>query len=143
MNVDQEPMIEEHKKHIEDIKNILDKEPKLKEDIKKIIVDQMVKAKIRPDQYQELSAKINSLEEIPKAVRTRSSKPRAIKEKQNMQADVPVIIEKTKTRKPRAKKQNMQSDVPVIINQEVIRENQILKPVIETQKKKRKIVYLD
>ena len=34
-----------HKEHIENIKKLLEKEPKLKEEVKKIIVDQLVKAK--------------------------------------------------------------------------------------------------
>ena len=43
--------------HMKNIKSRLEKEPALKEDIKKIIVDQLVKAKIKPEQYKELSEK--------------------------------------------------------------------------------------
>ena len=44
----------------------------MKQDIKKIIVDQLVKAKIHPEQYKELSQKIDSLEE-PQAIRKKST----------------------------------------------------------------------
>ena len=68
-----------HKEHIENIKKLLEKEPKLKEEVKKIIVDQLVKAKIKPDQYKELSQEIENLKiatEAPQS-RRRSAKKRS------------------------------------------------------------------
>ena len=54
MDMDNEIINEEHKSHMDNIKSLLEKEPKLKDDIKKIIVDQLVKAKIHPEQYNKL-----------------------------------------------------------------------------------------
>ena len=51
MDMDNENINEEHTKHINNIKSLLEKEIKLTDDIKRIIVDQLVKAKIHPDQY--------------------------------------------------------------------------------------------
>ena len=90
----------------------------------------MVKAKIHPDQYKEISDKIESLE-IPQSIR----KPRVRKEKINKQTDIPIIIGETKT-KSRTKRIYKQSDI--IPKEGIIRE-----PVKETQNKKRKIIQLD
>ena len=55
MDLDQKQN-ETNKSHEEQIKALLKKEPKIKDEIKKIIVDQLVKAKIKTEQYSELSA---------------------------------------------------------------------------------------
>ena len=61
-------------------------------DSKKIIVDQLVKAKIHPDQYNELKNKIDSLE-IPEAIRKPRAKPkpkpRAKKESDIIESELP------------------------------------------------------
>jgi hypothetical protein len=94
---------EKHMGHINNIKNLLEKEPKLKDDIKKIIVDQLVKAKIKPEQYNELKQQIESLE-VPQAIRAkRTSKPRAKKSQQYQQTDIPMIIDKEYSPLPKSK----------------------------------------
>ena len=96
MNLDNEPPTEEHKTHMDTIKNLIEKEPKMKQEIKKIIIDQLVKAKIHPDQYKELSQKLDSLEE-PQAIRKKAQpKPRAKKAKQNKESDIPTIMAEDK-----------------------------------------------
>jgi len=115
MNVD-EGLNEEQEKHIENIKNLLDREPKLKEDVKSIIVDQLVNSKINKEHYNKLNQKIESLE-VPKAKRgkrvtkeeaqiiaNKEPKPRVRRPKKNNQADTLMIIDKEPKNRQKAKK---------------------------------------
>ena len=75
---------------MDNIKSLLEKEPKLKDDIKKIIVDQLVKAKMHPDQYEDIKNKIESLE-TPETIRKPRAKPkpRAKKESDIIESELP------------------------------------------------------
>jgi hypothetical protein len=116
-----------HKEHIENIKKLLEKEPKLKEEVKKIIVDQLVKAKIKPDQYKELNQEIENLK-----IATEAPQSRRRSAKKEVKAEE--LLEKlVKVKKPRGKK-GIESAAPVDHSQ---------KPVKETYKNKKKVIRLD
>ena len=69
--------------HINRISDLL-KNTKLKNEIKSIIVDQFVKAKIKPEQYEALKQNIESLD-IPEATRkAKVAKPKGKKSKINI-----------------------------------------------------------
>ena len=93
-----------HMQHMKDIKTLLKKEPKLKENIKKTLVKELVKANIKPEQYNELKQEIDTMEVMPEAKRRESNKqpqkPRAKRDtkKQNTQVD---IVNETLLAKPK------------------------------------------
>jgi hypothetical protein len=122
MSLDQEhgleELNEEHKKHIENIKQLLEKEPKLRDEIKKVIVDQLVKAKIKPDQYQELNEEIQKYQ-TPEATRAprakRAPKPRAKKAPQSDTALLPMNVEASPKLPKGKEKKNNQKKIPKIV----------------------------
>ena len=62
--------------HINKISELLKREPKLKNEIKNIIVNQFVKAKIKPEQYEAIKQNIDALE-VPEAThKAKKAKPR-------------------------------------------------------------------
>ena len=104
-----------HMQHMKDIKTLLKKEPKLKENIKKTLVKELVKANIKPEQYNELKQEIDTMEVMPEAKRRESNKqkPRAKRDtkKQNTQVD---IVNETLLAKP--KRQRKAKEMMVIDN---------------------------
>ena len=111
------------------LKKLLEKEPKLKE-VKKIIVDQLVKAKIKPDQYRELNQEIEILKiatEAPHA-RRRSEKKEVKTEDLLERLVKPKRARTKKTAKPIEGVENV---------------NPGMKPIKETYKKTPKVIRLD
>ena len=97
MQVDRDPK-EEPKlspsqlQHIEGVVKILEKDPKLKNDIKRTITEELTKGYINPDQFKHYNQELERItieKEVPEAIRgKRKAKPRA---KKSAQADTPII----------------------------------------------------
>ena len=130
--------------HINKISELLKKEPKLKNEIKNIIVDQFVKAKIKPEQYEAIKQNIDALEVPEASHKAVKAKPRGKQSKLNKPVDevIEQIIVENKP-KPKGKKSKlltknqMNVDAPPIINEKQI------KPVKETYKQKKKVIRMD
>ena len=129
--------------HINKISELLKREPKLKNEIKNIIVNQFVKAKIKPEQYEAIKQNIDALE-VPEAThKAKKAKPRGKKSK--LDNNVNKVIEeivKQSVPKPRGKKSKtiksiMNVDAPAITDEK------LLKPVKEKYKQKKKVIRLD
>jgi len=85
-------------KHIKDVVKILEKQPALKTDIRRTIVEELTKGYINPEQFKEYNQAIEdiAIKEAPTAVRARKTpKPRAKKSQQTDKAIIPMDIEQT------------------------------------------------
>ena len=85
-------------KHIKDVVKILEKQPALKTDIRRTIVEELTKGYINPEQFKEYNQAIEdiAIKEAPTAVRARKTpKPRAKKSQQSDKAIIPMEIEQT------------------------------------------------
>ena len=130
--------------HINKISELLKREPKLKNEIKNIIVNQFVKAKIKPEQYEAIKQNIDALEVPEASHKAVKAKPRGKQSKLNKPVDevIEQIIVENKP-KPKGKKSKlltknqMNVDAPPIINEKQI------KPVKETYKQKKKVIRMD
>ena len=95
----EEPKLSESQlKHIKDVVKILEKQPALKNDIRRTIVEELTKGYINPDQFKEYNQAIEEagIKEAPPAVRARKTpKPRAKKSQQTDKAIIPMDIEQT------------------------------------------------
>lgn len=107
-------------KHIEEVVKILEKEPKLKSDIKRTITEELTKGYIKPDQYKKYNQEI---------------------ERVQIEKEAPIAVRGT--RKPRAKK-SAQADTPLVPMDIETIENKVPKgkPMKDGQKKKPKVVTL-
>ena len=77
---------------------ILEKQPALKTDIRRTIVEELTKGYINPEQFKEYNQAIEdiAIKEAPTAVRARKiPKPRAKKSQQSDNAIIPMEIEQT------------------------------------------------
>ena len=89
---DDQPLNDTQINHIKGVMKILEKEPKLKSDIKRTITEELAKANMNTnefDKYNEELEKLNIIQDAPIAVRgNRTVKPRA---KKSAPVDMPII----------------------------------------------------
>ena len=130
--------------HINKISELLKREPKLKNEIKNIIVNQFVKAKIKPEQYEAIKQNIDALE-VPEAThKAKKAKPRGKKSK--LDNNVNKVIEeivKESIPKPRGKKSKTIIKSTMNVDASPITDEKLIKPVKETYKQKKKVIRLD
>ena len=108
-------------KHIEEVVKIMQKEPKLKADIKRTITEELTKGYIKPDEFQRYNEEL---------------------EKLNITQDTPQTIREKRTKKPRAKK-SKQVDTPIVqMDMDTLSKLPKGKSKKDNQKKKPKIVTL-
>ena len=109
-------------KHIEEVVKIMQKEPKLKADIKRTITEELTKGYIKHDEFKKYNEEI---------------------EKLNITQDTPQTIRGKRTiKKPRAKK-SKQVDIPIVpMEMDTLSKIPKGKSVKDNQKKKPKIVTL-
>ncbi|MEI6188359.1 MAG: hypothetical protein WCP46_07710 [Alphaproteobacteria bacterium] len=88
----QQPVLSESQlKHIKDVVDIMEKEPKLKSDIHRTITEELTKGYINPDQFKHFKQKIDEadIKLAPEAIRVKKTpKPRA---KKSSPVDTPII----------------------------------------------------
>ena len=95
--VEKEPdLTDSQLKHIADVVKIMEKEPKLKSEIKRTITEELAKGYINPAQFKRYNQEIenlNTIQEAPQAIRAKKTpKPRAKKSVQSDKAILPIDI---------------------------------------------------
>ena len=126
MQVDEEPKLSDGQiKHIEDVVKILENEPKLKNDIKRTIVEELTKGYINPEQFKHYSQEIEKAQiknEAPEAIRgKKSAKPKAKKSAQpnkEKKMDIDITTSKQTKTKPKPKpkpKKTTQKQKPKVV----------------------------
>ena len=105
--------------HIKDVVKILEKDPKLKSDIKRTITEELTKGYINPEQFKQYSQELENVaiaNEAPVAVREtkKTPKPRAKKSAQSDKAILPMEIE-TNIQKGKPKKSTRQKKEKVVV----------------------------
>ena len=118
-HTEQPKLNESQLKHIKEVVEIMEKEPKLKADIKRTIVEELAKGYINPEQFKRYSQELDNLntkQETPQTIRAKKTpKPRA---KKSQQADIPIIPmdigTSSKIPKGKSKKDNQKKKTKIV-----------------------------
>ena len=95
-----QPLSEPQTIHIKGVMKMLEKDPKLRADIKRTITEELTKGSINPDQFDKYNQEIERVQiekEVPEAIRgtRKTAKPRAKKSAQVETSNIPMDIDIT------------------------------------------------